>query len=519
MAEATGNSLLNTVNSLPLSRKISLIVVTLLSLSIFVIMIMQARVADYRLLFANLSETDASSVMTWLKDRKIPYQLKDGGKAIQIPADKVYETRLELAGAGMPRGGSVGFEIFDKQNFGMTDFAQKVNYQRALQGELSRTIVSLSPVEGARVLLAIPEKRLFREQQKEATASIIVKLAAGRNLRENQIQGIIHLVAGSIEGLEVENIAIVDSNGRVLSKAVGDNSSGQMTAGMLDYQQTIEQRLEKRAQSLLDRALGASNSLAQVTAQIDFSQVEKTEERFDPNGSVPRSEQVTEEKSDDGGFGGGGIPGVQSNLNGNNVAQSTGGTTSSRSSETINYEISKIVNRVIAPVGTVKSLSVAVLIADNVVPGAEGKEPTHVPRDKKEIQAIQDMITSALGLDMSRGDQISVVSMPFENSFFDQAISEPTPSDKIYEYMPFIKYGLLGLAGILLYILMVKPIIRSMQGGSTGSGYQTVQELEAELHASEQLLAPKDPTLLLRDQILRSETPPTQVIKSWLNNE
>jgi flagellar M-ring protein FliF len=206
------------IMSWPLSRKISLAVAALLSVAIFALIITQARVADYRLLYANLASTDASSVIDWLKNQKIPYRLEDGGRAIHIPADKVYEARLNLAGSGLPQGGGVGFEIFDKQSFGMTDFTQKINYQRALQGELSRTISTLAPVEGARVMLALPAKRLFKDQQKEATASVILKLAPGRQLNDSQVQGIIHLVAGSIEGLAAENINVIDANGNVLSK-------------------------------------------------------------------------------------------------------------------------------------------------------------------------------------------------------------------------------------------------------------------------------------------------------------
>lgn len=200
-----------------------------------------------------------------------------------IPADKVYEARIELAGSGLAEGG-VGFEIFDKQSFGMTDFAQKVNYRRALQGELMRTITSLAPVEAARIHLALPEKRLFREQQQEATASVIIKLASGRSLKESQLQGIVHLVAGSVEGLESENVTVVDSSGKVLSKSRSDEISGPMTPGMLTYQQTMEQRLEARAQSLLDRALGAGNSLVRVTAEVDFDQRERVEDLSIPRG-------------------------------------------------------------------------------------------------------------------------------------------------------------------------------------------------------------------------------------------
>src|SRR6056297_2937633 len=198
MSEEPQKSLFNALKAWPLSRKLSLAAVALLCMVFFAVLIIQSRTADYSLLFANLSSADAAQVINRLKEQKVPYLLEDGGKSIFIPADKVYESRLELAGSGLPRGGGVGFEIFDNQSFGLTDFTQKVNYRRALQGELARTINSLGPVEGARVHLALPEKRLFKDQQEMATASIILKLVPGGVLTESQVQGIVHLVAGSV---------------------------------------------------------------------------------------------------------------------------------------------------------------------------------------------------------------------------------------------------------------------------------------------------------------------------------
>ncbi len=521
MAEA--ENFFSALNKWPLSRKISLVAAAAISLAIFAVIIIQAREADYRLLYANMSTADASSVVDWLKEQKIPYQLKDGGKSIQVPAEKVYEARLELAGANLPQGGGVGFEIFDKQSFGITDFAQKVNYQRALQGELARTISSLAPVEGARVMLALPEKRLFKPKGSEASASVILKLRPGRELKENQVQGVVHLVSGSIDGLGPENVTVIDSTGRILSRKSAENlEDGALTPGMLDYQLTIEDRLEKRAQSLLDRALGVGNSLARVTASIDFSKVEKMEEIYDPNGTVVRSEQISKEKSS-AETAGGGIPGVQANLNnnaGNNNSAGSASPSSSRNSETTNYEVSKVVNKIVAPVGMIKNLSVAVLVADRVTPaGADGQEPTSVPRDAKEIQTIENMVKSALGLDETRGDQIKVVSMAFAEALQPEVISEPAPApvSSVYEYMPFIKYGLLALAGGLFYFLMIRPLMKTVTGSQT-QPYKTVQELESELSGQQRLLAANDPVRRMREEILTAQTSPSQVVKSWLNN-
>lgn len=511
-------NMLDVIMEWSLARKLSLVGAALVSIAVFAVIIMQSQVADYSLLFANLPNRDASSVVEWLKDRKIPYRLEDGGRDIMIPADKVYEARIELAGSGLSEGG-VGFEIFDKQSFGMTDFAQKVNYRRALQGELMRTITSLGPVEAARIHLALPEKRLFREQQQEATASVIVKLTSGRSLKESQLQGIIHLVAGSVEGLESENVTVVDSSGKVLSKSRSDEMGGPMTPGMLTYQQTMEQRLEVRAQSLLDRALGAGNSLVRVTADVDFDQRERVEESLDPKGAVVVSEQTSTEES--ASESAGGVPGVVSNLQ--DGAATTTTTPASRSEETVNYELSKVVSKTVQSVGSLKSLSVSVLVADRVTPGAEGAGPTSTPRSAEEIQSIEQMVRTALGINDTRGDLISVVSMPFESGFTEEQMPQPSMIDKIYPFMPIIKYSLLALASLMAYLLFLRPLMRTLRSVQEETQpMKTVEELEAELRGESEtplLGGPSDPLAQIRQEVLGGDMMPVQVVKNWLREE
>ncbi|MBN1957453.1 MAG: flagellar M-ring protein FliF [Desulfuromonadales bacterium] len=513
--------MLDVIKEWSLARKLSLVGAALVSAVIFALIIMQSQVADYSLLFANLPSRDASSVVEWLKDRKIPYRLEDGGRDIMIPADKVYEARIELAGSGLAEGG-VGFEIFDKQSFGMTDFAQKVNYRRALQGELMRTITSLAPVESARIHLALPEKRLFREQQQPATASVIVKLSSGRSLKESQLQGIVHLVAGSVEGLESENVTVVDSSGKVLSKSRSDELAGPMTPGMLTYQQAMERRLEARAQSLLDRALGAGNSLVRVTAEVDFDQRERVEESLDPKGAVVVSEQTsTEEGASETTSG---VPGVVSNLQEEGGGATTKTSTpSSRSEETVNYELSKVVSKTVQSVGTLKSLSVSVLVADRVTPGGKGAEPTSTPRNAEELQEIEQMVRSALGINTTRGDLISVVSMPFESGFSDEQMPQPSIVDKVYPFMPIIKYSLLAIASLMAYLLFLRPLMRTLRSAQAETQpMKTVEELEAELRGDTQtplLGGPGDPLAQIRQEVLGGDMMPVQVVKNWLREE
>ncbi|MFA5700636.1 MAG: flagellar basal-body MS-ring/collar protein FliF, partial [Desulfuromonas sp.] len=365
MANEVQWNLLSVVKDWPLSRKISLAAVVLFSLTLFAILILQARQVNHQMLFANLAESDASAIVAWLKENKIPYELRGSGNSIYIPADMVYETRLQLTSSGLPQGGGVGFEIFDKQSLGITDFVQKVNYQRALQGELARTVASLAPVEAARVHLALTEKRLFKSQQQNSTASIVLRMVPGQHLKDAQVQGIVNLVAGSVEGLDPAYVSVMDTTGKELSKRPEEGLDGPMTPGMLEYQRAVERHLEKRAQELLDRALGPANSLVKVTASLDFAQKEQIEELYDPKTIVPRSEQISEQKSQNAG-GIGGVPGVEANLGDPQIAYTASGGSGSSSAETTNYEISKVINRMKSPVGIISSLSVSVLVGEHL---------------------------------------------------------------------------------------------------------------------------------------------------------
>ena len=473
-------ALVATIGAWPRSRQFALAAVTLLTLGLFAAIILQARKADHQLLYGNLAEADGAAMIEWLKAENIPYRLEANGRSLLVPAANVHEIRLALASAGLPQGGGVGFEIFDKQSFALTDFVQKVNYSRALQGELARTIASLGPVETARVHLALPEKRLFKDHQQPATASVIIKLVAGKRLGEAQIDGIIHLVSSSIEGLAPDHVTVIDQNGTVLSRRGEQGLNGDLSPDMLAFQQMVEQRLEERAQALLDRSLGARNAMVRVTAALDFARTEKTEETFDPEEPVIRSEQVSEERS--GAEMSGGIPGVQSNLEGNSVQAAAATPPTSRSQRTTNYEISKVVSRTTSPVGAVSRLSVSVLVADRVVPGKDGGRAATEPRTAEEIKALEAVVASALGIDPKRGDTIEVTSMPFIES--EEAGDEVAAAGGgLSPYLPYLRYGVLLAAGLLGYFLLVRPLTRTLQRDVTRH-YKTVEQMEAEQAAA-----------------------------------
>jgi len=511
------------VREWPLSRKLALAALVVLSIIFFSILIYQGRTADYQLLYANLSEADAAPVVAWLKAENIPYQLKNNGKNVWIPAKILHETRLSLAANGLPTGGGIGFEVFDKQSFALTDYVQKVNYTRALQGELARTITTLDPVENARVHLALPEKRLFKNQQKEATASVILSLIPGQKLNSNQVNGIIHLVGGSVTGLNNEDITIVDSNGVILDSGQKDEQEKHMSVDMLSYQQEVENRLEMRAQTLLDKTMGKDNAMVRVSATLDFSKVEKTEEMFDAEEPVIRSEQVNEEQS--GSPTTAAIPGVQSNLQGISPEQESDSLSSSRTSRTTNYEISKTVSKIINPIGTIQKLSVSILVADKTIPATEETPATTEPRSPEELQSIGTMVSAALGIVADRGDQINVLSMPFTAQPEETIASQSAPPNLLYEYLPFIKLGLVAFGALLLYFLLIRPIIKTMKG-DVKEHYKTVEMLEMEQREAEKAIdmerrssqeqITEDPVAALRREIIEDPTPTAHILKNWL---
>jgi flagellar M-ring protein FliF len=519
-AQGKRDNILTIVQRWPLSRKIATAVVLVFSVALFAVLIIQARTADQQLLYANLSMADAANVVAWLKNQKVSYSLRNGGKDIWASADQIYQLRLDLAANGMPSGGGVGFEVFDKQSFALTDYVQKVNHTRALQGELARTITSLAPVESTRVHLALPEKRLFKDQQKSATASVILTLVPGKSLDQQQVQGIIHLVAGSVPDLDPENVKVIDSSGVVLNFKQKSEEETLLTVDMLEYQQEVEHRMEMRVQALLDKTMGRDNGMVRISASLDFAKVEKTEELFDPEEPVIRSEQVNQETT--GVDTTGGIPGVQSNLQGNEFGQTDTTPPTSKQSRITNYEISKTISRIVNPVGEIKKLSVSVLVADRVKLDDKGALVSTTPRTAEELQAIEDMVSTAIGLVPARGDMINVASMPFIASGEDTIEEAPLPRNLLYEYVPFIKYGLIGLAGLLVYFLLVRPVVKTMKG-EVKQHYKTVEQLEQEQREQAALEEPEEPPLpvddaitALRKEVAKNQVPTAFILKNWI---
>jgi flagellar M-ring protein FliF len=436
---------------------------------------------ELQVLFSNLSQEDAGEMVNKLKEKKIPFQLSSNGSSILVSREQVYDVRLALAAEGLPKGGGVGFEVFDRTNLGATDFVQKLNYQRALQGELSRTIRQIKEVEEARVHVVTPKESLFLDEQKKPSASVLIKSRSGMKLEASQVEGIVHLVASAVEGLDSGNITVVDTSGKILFKRSEATSFGQMTTSQLEYQRNIEEGIKKKVQGMLEEVLGFNKAIARVSADIDFQQIDITEETYDPN-AVIRSEQKNFEKASmisnaksAAGFRTEGQAGAKAG--GQKAKRPPGkeaktGTAElvplqdkqeERQNEVRNYEISRINKRIKNPVGTLKKISAAVIVDGTVKEAvdAKGKKSRlYQARSPEEMQNIEAIVKKAIGYDPGRGDQVEVINMPFSWSNAEEE-AKAVKDEGWKEYLLLAYKPLLSLILAALFILfVVRPLIK-----------------------------------------------------------
>lgn len=508
--------------TLPPAKRLIVAGVAVASLMAFAALIVIANKTDYRPLFANLTTEDAGEIVKKLKDQKVPYQIAADGKAILVPSDKVYDLRLSLASEGLPQGGGVGFEIFDRKNFGMTEFVQKLNYQRALQGELSRTIAQLAGVEQARVHLAIPEKSLFKDNEKPTTASVVLKMKSNHTLRESEVQGVVHLVASSIEGMDPENVTVLDSRGKMLSKVGASDLTSKMTSTMQETQRTYEKNLEDRLQTLLDKVVGTGKSVARVSATFDFKQVEKYEEKYDPDASAVRSEQRSDEKGNASTVAAG-VPGVQSNMAKAAPAVGTSGG-GSKSDETLNYEVSRSTARIIEPVGSLNKVSVAILVDGKYVAPASVKEGAtakakYQPRTPDELQKIDALVKSAVGFNAERGDQVTVANIPFQETD-DGGASDQDKWWNAPIVQALLKNLLIALGFFALLFLVIRPLLKMLKQNKVASSFLPLPEDDeamqlAEVHKQELAMQSLN-QLELIEKVKQDPYQVAQILQNWL---
>ncbi|WP_374421102.1 flagellar basal-body MS-ring/collar protein FliF [Chromobacterium sp.] len=467
--------------ALPNNKKVLFLAAVAAIFAVVVGAVVLNRTPSYKILFSNISDRDGGQVAASLQQMNVPYQLGEGG-TISVPSDKVYDARLKLAAQGLPKAGGVGFELMDNQKFGISQFAEQVNYQRAIEGELARTIEAVGSVESARIHIAIPKQSVFVREQQQPTASVMLTLFRGRLLDAGQVAGILHLVSSSVPNLPVKNVTIVDQDGNLLSKQGGPDENSGLDQRQLGYVRQIEDSYVKRIEDILEPIFGKGNSRAQVTASVDFAEVEQTSETFKPNSSPnpssTRSQQISE-KLNNGAALPSGVPGALSNqppsaasapislppgaapgtatLSGQNMGAS--GTL--QRDITTNYEVDKTIQHTKMPQGGVKRLSAAVVVNYRRMPDKNGEmKPT--PLTAQEVQQINNLVKEAMGFNTQRGDTLNVV-----NAAFADAEVPATLQEKVTDYVTsngsnLIKYGLLTIAVLYLLFGVVRPIMRDL---------------------------------------------------------
>ncbi|EPL9569706.1 flagellar basal-body MS-ring/collar protein FliF [Providencia rettgeri] len=461
------------VDRIKADPKIPLMIAAAAAVAIIVALLLWLRSPDYRVLLSNLSAKDGGDIVGQLTQMNVPYQIADNGSAILVPADKVHELRLKLAQSGLPKGGNTGFELLDKEQFGISQFSEQINYQRALEGELSRTIESLSPVQSARVHLAIPKPTLFVREQKLPTASVTVGLLPGRMLDEGQISAIVHMVSSSVTGLTATNVIIVDQAGRLLTN--NDNSQQSANSAQIKMTKEMESHLKQRIEDILSPLVGRANIHAQVTAQMDFSKVEQTSEEYKPNQTADsaaiRSRQNSQSMQNNNG-GTGGVPGalsnqpvsaptapIETNKENKDAQQTTNNrnnTTNSQSDETTNYEVDRKISHTQRQIGVVDRLSVAVIVNYHSQEGENGAEMKPLPPEM--MQQIEALTREAMGYSTARGDSLNITNSLFTN---DTPIEvEPSLLESPQFIAQLLDYGKILLIALIAWFMWrfgIKP--------------------------------------------------------------
>jgi len=415
------------------------------------------------LLYSGLDAADSEQIVQRLETQQIPYELRGSGDQIYVPEDQVARLRLAMAGEGIPTGGSVGYEIFDRADaLGTTNFVQQINQLRALEGELSRTIRSLRQVKAARVHLVLPKRELFSRDRNDPTASVVLVLQG--SLDKEQVQSIQHLVASAVPGMKSTNVSVIDNRGNLLAK--GQEAGEEFdSSNSEEMRQGYEARMAQSIEELLAQTLGAGKVRAEVTADIDFSRVTTNTENFDPNGQVVRSTQTVEDKGNTQEKSGDSSVSVANNVP-NPPSQNSGNNNSSnsqneRNEETVNYEISKRSETQVKTNGTVKRVSAAVLVDGAYTPGTNGTQ-AYAPRSQEELDKIATLVKSAIGYDEKRGDVVQVVNMPFAQN--QEAISDGTifmGLDK-QDLMRIVELVVLAAVAVLVLLLVVRPLLNRL---------------------------------------------------------
>ena len=458
------NAFLQTLRNLGPMRLAAIAVVTFSLLGFFGFLTTRIASAPMALLYSDLDPQDAGSISQKLDALKIPYEVAPTGGVIRVPSEQVGKIRMQMAAEGLPKGGSIGYEIFDqKEGFGTTSFVQNINHLRALEGELARTISTITAIQSARVHLVLPQRELFSHSAQTATASVFLKTRGGVVLTREQIAAIQHLIAAAVPQLQPTQISIVDDKGNLLARPTG--ADGGASGNQDDMRAAFEQAQAKKIEDLLSKTLGYGKVRAQVSADLDFDRVTTNSEIYDPESQVVRSTQSTSEDASNADGAGGGVS-VTNNLPGNTPPAAAGSANnkSTRTEETVNYEINKTVRSQVRESGSVKRLSVAVVVDGAYSAAADGTQ-TYQDRSAEEMEKIKSLVRSAVNLDTNRGDTLEVMNMRFvqaEAGKSDAAAPEMLMGLPKADLLRMVQTLTLAIIGLLVVLLVVRPILKRL---------------------------------------------------------
>ncbi|QEA12571.1 flagellar basal-body MS-ring/collar protein FliF [Comamonas flocculans] len=508
---------------------------------------------DYRVLFANLSDKDGGAIVAQLAQMNVPYKYTEGGGAIMVPADRVHDVRLRLASQGLPKGSVAGFEVTETSRFGVTQFQERLNFQRGLEGELTRSIQALAPVQSARVHLALPNQNGFFREQQKPSASVLVSLYPGRFLDRGQIAGIVHLVAASVPELAPQAVSVLDDSGKLLSQNP-EGMGGAPTGEQLAYAQKLEQQYTQRIVDILAPVVGRDNVRAQVTADVDFSQTESTMEQHRPNlaadASAVRSQQVIENAAKPGDKLPAGVPGAVSNqppqnasapVNGANPAPdagaqggaAAGGGSVGHREITTNYEVDKTTSVTRAAQGVVRRVNAAVVVNYRMVAQPGGKPAVAEPLSSEQIEQMTALVREAVGYNKERGDSVNLMNAQFQSDALAPAELPLYKQPEVLELARSLGLPIgLSLAAVLLLMAVVRPALRAGR---------RVEKLQATpMHKVDALAAEQIERPALAAPVTQPEQPPTEeqlrlqearslakenpvavanIVKTWVNGE
>jgi flagellar M-ring protein FliF len=462
-----GRSLRGTVQSIPGEKRIAIAVLAVMLLAGIAGLVYWGQQQEYAVLYSDLTQKTAGSITAQLDKQGVPYQVAGGGKIVKVPKGQVSRLRLSLAEQGLPSGERAGYSLFDKQEMvGMSKFTQKLNFQRALEGELERTINGLEGVATSRVHLVMPEKALFEKDQKKPSASVTLHLKNTAQPDSASVQGVAHMVASAVEGLGAKQVTIVDQNGEVLHGKQQEEQGiggGNAREEALAFKRNVESRLEQELTSLVERVVGRNRAEVRVSAEINEQQVRLHEEKYDPFGQVARSEQLRTKTQKQPGQPGG-VAGAEANVpGGGGEGEGAGGGETVLREKVTNYEVSKTVRDVTKPGGGVKRLSVAVLVDGKYVQGENGQEQFQ-PRSEESLNDIQALVTDAAGINQERGDEVTVRSLQMEAA----AGARPREAEaaRLQDfYLQLVKYGGYALVTLLILWFVVRPLMRYLTSG------------------------------------------------------